>query len=90
MTIEAWPNPDVMMRAAVRPARVYRVAGLAVLLIAASALPFFISDYRTFQFTLTICYAITLLGLNILTGYNGRFRSAMARSSRSAPIPPRS
>ena len=72
MTIEAWPNPDVMTRAAVRPARVYRVAGLAVLLIAASALPFFISDYRTFQFTLTICYAITLLGLNILTGYNGQ------------------
>src|SRR4249920_3908999 len=61
-----------MTRAAVRPARVYRVAGLAVLLIAASALPFFISDYRTFQFTLTICYAITLLGLNILTGYNGQ------------------
>ena len=72
MTIEALPNPDVMTRAAVRPARVYRVAGLAVLLIAASALPFFISDYRTFQFTLTICYAITLLGLNILTGYNGQ------------------
>jgi branched-chain amino acid transport system permease protein len=72
VTIEAWPNPDVMTRAAVRPARVYRVAGLAVLLIAASALPFFISDYRTFQFTLTICYAITLLGLNILTGYNGQ------------------
>src|SRR6195256_2548285 len=61
-----------MTRAAGRPARVYRIAGLAVLLIAASALPFFISDYRTFQFTLTICYAITLLGLNILTGYNGQ------------------
>src|SRR3954468_13622534 len=61
-----------MTRGAVRPARVHRIAGLAVLLIAASALPFFISDYRTFQFTLTICYAITLLGLNILTGYNGQ------------------
>ena len=43
-----------------------------MLLIAASALPFFISDYRTFQFTLVISYAITLLGLNILTGYNGQ------------------
>jgi branched-chain amino acid transport system permease protein len=72
VTIEALPHPDVMTRGAVRPARVYRIAGLAVLLIAASALPFFISDYRTFQFTLTICYAITLLGLNILTGYNGQ------------------
>jgi len=72
VTIEVLPNPDVMTRGAVRPARVHRIAGLAVLLIAASALPFFISDYRTFQFTLTICYAITLLGLNILTGYNGQ------------------
>ena len=38
MTIEALPNPDVMTRGAVRPARVYRIAGLAVLLAAASAL----------------------------------------------------
>jgi len=42
------------------------------LLIAAAALPFFVSDYRTFQFTLVIGYAVTLLGLNILTGYNGQ------------------
>ena len=42
------------------------------LLIAAGALPFFVSDYRTFQFTLVIGYAVTLLGLNILTGYNGQ------------------
>jgi branched-chain amino acid transport system permease protein len=48
------------------------LAGLAALLAAACALPFFVSDYRTFQFTLVLVYAIALLGLNILTGYNGQ------------------
>ena len=51
----------------------WRIAGLAVALIAACALPFFVSDYRTFQFTLVMVYAIALLGLNILTGFNGQF-----------------
>src|SRR5580765_6603012 len=46
--------------------------GLAVLLVAACALPFLVSNYRTFQFTLVLVYAIALLGLNILTGYNGQ------------------
>ena len=44
----------------------------AVLLTAACALPFIVSNYRTFQFTLVLVYAIALLGLNILTGYNGQ------------------
>jgi branched-chain amino acid transport system permease protein len=35
-------------------------------------LPFVISNYRTFQFCLVIIYAIALLGLNILTGFNGQ------------------
>jgi branched-chain amino acid transport system permease protein len=48
------------------------IAGLAVLLCAACALPFLVSEYRTFQFTLVLIYAIALLGLNILTGYNGQ------------------
>jgi len=45
---------------------------LFVLLAVAVVLPFFVSDYRTFQFTQAIVYAIVLLGLNILTGYNGQ------------------
>ena len=45
---------------------------LAVLLTAACALPFIVSNYRTFQLTLVLVYAIALLGLNILTGYNGQ------------------
>ncbi|MFN2645977.1 MAG: branched-chain amino acid ABC transporter permease [Burkholderiales bacterium] len=35
-------------------------------------LPFVLSNYRTFQLTLVLVYAIALLGLNILTGYNGQ------------------
>jgi branched-chain amino acid transport system permease protein len=43
-----------------------------VLLAAACALPFLVSNYRTFQLTLVLVYAIALLGLNILTGYSGQ------------------
>src|SRR5262245_38479397 len=45
---------------------------IAVLLIVACALPFVVGNYRIFQFTLVLVYAIALLGLNILTGYNGQ------------------
>lgn len=45
---------------------------IVVVLLAACALPFLVSNYRTFQFTLVLVYAIALLGLNILTGYNGQ------------------
>ena len=38
----------------------------------ACALPFVVSNYHTFQLTLVLVYAIALLGLNILTGYNGQ------------------
>jgi branched-chain amino acid transport system permease protein len=43
-----------------------------LLLIAACVLPFVLTNYRTFQATLVLVYAIALLGLNILTGYNGQ------------------
>ena len=45
---------------------------IALLLLAACALPFFLSNYSTFQLTMVLVYAIALLGLNILTGYNGQ------------------
>ena len=31
-----------------------------------------VSNYRVFQLTLVLAYAIALLGLNMLTGYNGQ------------------
>ncbi len=49
-----------------------RWIGIAVVIAGLIALPFLISDYRTFQFTQAVVYAIVLLGLNILTGYNGQ------------------
>jgi branched-chain amino acid transport system permease protein len=49
-----------------------QLAGLAVLLLLAFALPFVLGNYRVFQLTLALTYAIALLGLNILTGYNGQ------------------
>jgi branched-chain amino acid transport system permease protein len=45
---------------------------LVVLLAIACVLPFVLSNYRTFQAALVLVYAIALLGLNILTGYNGQ------------------
>ena len=45
---------------------------LAVVLAIACVLPFVVSNYRTFQLTLALIYSIALLGLNMLTGYNGQ------------------
>jgi len=46
--------------------------GLALLLVAALVLPFLVKNYRVFQFNLVLVYAIAILGLNILTGFNGQ------------------
>jgi len=45
---------------------------IALFLVMLCALPFFLPGYRVFQLTLTIIYAIALLGLNLLTGFNGQ------------------
>jgi len=50
-----------------------RALVLAAALIVACGLPLLLSDYRTFQVTLALIYAIAILGLNLLTGYNGQF-----------------
>jgi branched-chain amino acid transport system permease protein len=46
--------------------------GIAVLLLTACVLPFVLSNYHVFQLTLVLVYAVALLGLNMLTGYNGQ------------------
>src|SRR5216110_345223 len=48
-----------------------RVVVLAAVVVAC-VLPFLLSNFRLFQFTQVGIYAIALLGLNILTGYNGQ------------------
>jgi branched-chain amino acid transport system permease protein len=49
-----------------------QLIGLLVLLVVACAIPFVLGNYRVFQLTLALSYAIALLGLNMLTGYNGQ------------------
>jgi branched-chain amino acid transport system permease protein len=62
-----------MTLAGAAPARARRNwIALAVLVVLACALPFLVSNYRVFQLTLVLTYAIALLGLNMLTGYNGQ------------------
>ena len=59
-----------------RAVRVTRSMGTVVVLVAvvvAAGLPFVMSGFRLFQFTQVLIYAIALLGLNLLTGYNGQF-----------------
>lgn len=47
--------------------------GFVAAVIFSAALPYFVTDFTTFQFTQAMIYGIALLGLNILTGYNGQF-----------------
>jgi branched-chain amino acid transport system permease protein len=63
------PNTDAIRRNALSKGQ---LIGLVVLLVLACVLPFVISNYRVFQLTLALVYAIALLGLNMLTGYNGQ------------------
>jgi branched-chain amino acid transport system permease protein len=55
-----------------RPRPATSVIAVAVALALAVALPFLLSGFRVFQFTQVLVYAMAILGLNILTGYNGQ------------------
>ena len=54
------------------PMPVWKIAGLIALLVAATLMPFVMSSYRLFQFSLAYIYAMAIFGLNLLTGYNGQ------------------
>ena len=49
-----------------------KLVGVAIALALACMLPFVVANYRVFQMTLVLAYSIALLGLNMLTGYNGQ------------------
>jgi branched-chain amino acid transport system permease protein len=55
-----------------RPASVWATIGIAISAVVLVVLPFVVPDYLVFQGTLLLVYAIALLGLNILVGYNGQ------------------
>ena len=40
---------------------------------AAIVLPLFLKNFTVFQLTMVMVYAIAILGLNLLTGFNGQF-----------------
>jgi branched-chain amino acid transport system permease protein len=46
--------------------------GVLALIVLAALLPFTLSKYHVFELTMVMIYAIAVLGLNILTGYNGQ------------------
>ena len=49
-----------------------RLLAPALLVAGAAALAFVLGDYQLFQLTTVVAYAIAILGLNLLTGYNGQ------------------
>jgi branched-chain amino acid transport system permease protein len=51
---------------------IWRRAGFGSILGIACVLPFAVSGYHVFQFSQVLIYAIAILGLNILTGFNGQ------------------
>lgn len=48
------------------------IAGIACLAIATAA-PFALPSFYIFQVTMVLVYAIAIIGLNLLTGFNGQF-----------------
>jgi len=52
------------------PITKFAIAAAVILVL--FAVPFFVSGYRSFQIAQIMIYAIALLGLNLLTGYNGQ------------------
>ena len=50
----------------------WQVGVLICVVCIALLLPMFVSNYRMFQATMLLVYAIAVFGLNILTGYNGQ------------------
>lgn len=66
--------PDPVAKAGGTPKTLARrkSLGIVLLVLAAACFPFIAPSYQTFQFTLVLTYAIAILGLNLVMGYNGQ------------------
>jgi branched-chain amino acid transport system permease protein len=53
--------------------RTWNLICIAAVVIAACVVPFVVSSYQLLLVNQVVVYAVALLGLNILTGYNGQF-----------------
>jgi branched-chain amino acid transport system permease protein len=51
---------------------VWRRFAVVAMIVFAAVLPFKLSNYHVFELTQVMIYAVAVLGLNILTGYNGQ------------------
>jgi branched-chain amino acid transport system permease protein len=65
-------TPSIESVANGRSQAIWRNVGIAAILAIACILPFGISGYRVSQFSQVLIYAIAILGLNILAGFNGQ------------------
>lgn len=54
------------------PFGTWKRIGLIAVIAFAFILPALVSDYRIFQFTLALTWAIAILGLNLVTGFTGQ------------------
>jgi branched-chain amino acid transport system permease protein len=63
--------PADMLAGIAMPA--WRLIALGLGLVVLLAIPFVMKNFYIFQITLAIIYAIAILGLNLLTGFNGQF-----------------
>jgi branched-chain amino acid transport system permease protein len=70
-TLEAVPEPALPGLVSANMLERYGtgIAALAVALV----LPLMVQSFLTFQLTLVLVYAIAIIGLNLLTGFNGQF-----------------
>lgn len=67
------PLARAVPAAAPRDIVTWRRAALGAGLVLALVLPFWLKNFYIFQITLAVIYAIAILGLNLLTGFNGQF-----------------
>src|SRR6267154_480837 len=65
-------EPPVAMIAGM-PMTTWRLIALGAGLVVLAVIPFVMKNFYIFQITLAIIYAIAILGLNLLTGFNGQF-----------------
>jgi branched-chain amino acid transport system permease protein len=65
---------DLAEPAAPTAAALLRRCGvIAAIVIAAAVIPLVVGGFVTFQLTLVMVYGLAILGLNLLTGFNGQF-----------------
>ena len=74
MSIEVETVKPVSVSASARNSNGLAMWAIGALLLAiAVALPFVLKNFIIFQLTMVIVYAIAIVGLNLLTGFNGQF-----------------